>query len=34
MQYRAVYFVAPDGVNIWYWVGTHAEYDTLTGGSG
>ena len=29
-KYRAVYFV--DGeVNVWYWVGTHADYDRLTG---
>jgi hypothetical protein len=31
MQYRAIYAVA-DGKNVWYWVGTHAEYDIFTGG--
>ena len=30
MQYRAVYFVDGD-TNVWYWVGSHAEYDRLTG---
>ena len=30
MQYRAVY-VADSGVNVWYWIGTHAEYDRFTG---
>ncbi len=28
MRYRAVY-VIQDGVNVWYWIGTHAEYDQL-----
>jgi hypothetical protein len=27
---RAVY-VVNDGVNDWYWIGTHAEYDAFTG---
>lgn len=31
MQYRAVYVVQGD-TNIWYWIGTHAAYDRLTGG--
>ena len=31
MQYRAIYTVAPDGMNVWYWVGTHAEYKQFTG---
>jgi hypothetical protein len=31
MQYRAVYVVADDGTNIWYWIGTHAEYKRFTG---
>ncbi len=30
-QYRAIYVVV-DGINVWYWIGTHAEYDTFTGG--
>ncbi len=30
MQYRAIYYVAGD-VNVWYWIGTHAEYDALLG---
>lgn len=29
-RYRAVYFV-DEGVNVWYWIGTHADYDRLTG---
>ncbi len=29
MQHRAIY-VAVDGVNVWYWVGTHADYKTYT----
>ena len=29
-RYRAVY-VVKDGVNVWYWVGTHAEYDRFSG---
>ncbi len=29
-QYRAVYFVN-GGVNVWYWVGTHAQYNRFTG---
>lgn len=31
MQYRAI-FVVQNGINVWYWIGTHAEYDTFTGG--
>jgi hypothetical protein len=30
MQYRAIYVVV-DGINVWYWIGTHADYDTFTG---
>lgn len=30
MQYRAIYVIM-NGVNVWYWVGTHAEYKTYTG---
>jgi hypothetical protein len=31
MQYRAIY-VEVDGVNVWYWIGTHAQYKVFTGG--
>lgn len=32
MQYRAIYFVdEPTGQNVWYWIGTHADYDQFTG---
>ena len=30
MQYRAIY-VEDDGINIWYWIGTHAAYKRFTG---
>jgi len=30
MQYRAIY-IEQDGTNIWYWIGTHADYDAFTG---
>jgi hypothetical protein len=30
MQYRAIY-VRLGGVNVWYWIGTHADYDAFTG---
>ena len=30
MQYRAVY-VKDGETNVWYWVGTHKQYDTYTG---
>jgi hypothetical protein len=29
MQHRAIY-VSLDGVNVWYWVGTHADYKIYT----
>lgn len=29
-QYRAIYFTNGD-VNVWYWIGTHADYDRFTG---
>jgi hypothetical protein len=32
MQYRAIYVSNGQGVNIWYWLGTHAEYKIFTGG--
>src|SRR5688500_8361951 len=31
MQYRAIYFVADDGINVWYWIGSHADYKHFTG---
>jgi hypothetical protein len=30
MQYRAIY-MTEGGINVWYWIGTHAEYKTYTG---
>jgi hypothetical protein len=30
LHYRAIGVEAPDGV-LWFWIGTHAEYDNLTG---
>lgn len=33
MQYRAIY-VSADGMNVWYWIGTHAQYNSFTGGGG
>ena len=30
MQHRAIY-VVENGINVWYWIGTHAEYDVYTG---
>ncbi len=30
MQYRALY-VLDGSVAVWYWVGSHADYDRLTG---
>ena len=32
MQYRAIYVPGADGMNVWYWIGTHSDYDTFTGG--
>lgn len=29
-QYRAIYVIV-DSVNIWYWCGSHSDYDTFTG---
>ena len=29
-KYRAL-FVVDDEVRIWYWIGTHSEYDTFVG---
>ena len=31
MQYRAIY-IEQNGINVWYWIGTHAEYDNFTDG--
>ncbi len=28
--YRAIYFTN-NGVNVWYWIGSHADYDAFTG---
>jgi plasmid maintenance system killer protein len=30
IQYRAIYVVDGD-TNVWYWIGSHADYDRLTG---
>jgi hypothetical protein len=30
MQYRAIYVVV-DNLNVWYWIGTHAQYDRFIG---
>jgi hypothetical protein len=30
LDYRAIY-VTEDGINVWYWIGTHADYDTFVG---
>lgn len=30
MNYRAVYTIV-DGINVWYWIGTHAQYKIFTG---
>lgn len=29
LQYRAIY-TRVDGINVWYWVGTHADYKQYT----
>jgi hypothetical protein len=31
MRYRAIYVVR-GAMNIWYWIGTHADFDRFTGG--
>lgn len=32
-SYRAIYYIdAGTGTNVWYWIGTHGDYDTYTGG--
>ena len=31
MQYRAIYVVDDDGQNVWYWIGSHADYDKFVG---
>ncbi len=33
MQYRALYVKNGD-IHIWYWIGTHADYNRFTGGKG
>ncbi len=30
LRYRALY-VVDDDTNVWYWIGSHADYDSLTG---
>jgi hypothetical protein len=30
VQYRALAVEAPDGF-VWFWIGTHADYDRLLG---
>lgn len=30
LRYRAIY-VVDDGVNIWYWIGSHEDYNSFTG---
>jgi hypothetical protein len=30
LHYRAVAIEAPDGL-LWFWIGTHAEYDRIVG---
>ena len=30
MQYRAIY-VEDGGVNVWYWIGNHNDYEDFTG---
>jgi len=30
MNYRAVYTIV-DGINVWYWIGTHSQYKIFTG---
>lgn len=33
-RYRAIYFFDPiNKANIWYWIGSHADYDHLAGRS-
>jgi hypothetical protein len=29
-RYRAIYVEEP-GINVWYWVGTHSDYNIFTG---
>jgi hypothetical protein len=32
MQYRAIYVVDEEtDQNVWYWIGTHAQYEKFTG---
>jgi hypothetical protein len=33
MQYRAIYVVQDNGINLWYWIGSHADYKVYTGSS-
>jgi hypothetical protein len=32
LRYRAIYVYLPDqNINLWYWIGSHADYDRFTG---
>ena len=31
MDYRALYVVGDDGKNVWYWIGSHSDYNNFTG---
>lgn len=31
MQYRAIYVQQKDGTNLWYWIGTHNDYENFIG---
>ncbi len=30
MQYRAIHMIE-DRINVWYWIGSHAQYDAFVG---
>jgi hypothetical protein len=32
IHYRAIY-VTEENMNVWYWIGSHADYDKFAGGS-
>jgi len=31
IHYRAVYFIDDEGFNVWYWIGSHSDYDKQFG---
>ena len=33
MRYRAIYVTDSSGINVWYWIGSHASYNTFVGSS-